>query len=282
MRLRAIGTLILACALGTVAPALGQTTPISITTSTVYQPNFDAMGTGASPDYPTGWNGFKFSGNGAMPAGTFVTASTNPAFTTSDGQNNNGTIYNAGTTGSTDRALGSLASGQIAGSFGALFVNNTGVTITANMITIAFRAEQWRRGQTANIEEWAFEYKTGGATLDINETTTTGWTRVSALDMFELSNSGITENTDGNAPGFFQNIGPHPLAGLIWNPGQRLAFRWRDTDDSQSDSLMAIDNLELSINLTAIPEPATLSLFAGVAFAGAFISRRRRPTTEIT
>ncbi|HVJ82964.1 MAG TPA: hypothetical protein VNC50_17985 [Planctomycetia bacterium] len=275
MRPRFTGRLAIILGLSAATFASAQTTPISISNATVYSQNFDTMGTGLTPSYPTGWNGFKFSGGGSIPLGQFV----NPE--TSDGQNNNGTIYNAGSIGSTDRALGSLASGQITGGFGAVFRNDSGVTITENFLTISFRAEQWRRGSSPNFEQWMFEYRVVSVGNDINQTSSTGWTRVNALDMFEISNVGPTSNLNGNAVGNFQNIAPSTLAGLSWGAGDLLIIRWLDTDDGASDSLMAIDDLSLTYSLTPVPEPATLELFAGLALSGAFITRLRRPRRQI-
>lgn len=160
--------------------ASAQTTPISITNVGTYFEDFNTMGTTtATSTYPTGWNGYVISGHPSAPSpGSFINSGTTPPIIADDGSDNTGTIHNYGSTGSTDRSLGSLAHpSEVTAGFGIVLVNNTGTVLTGEDILIAFRAEQWHTSSSVTaFDTWTFEYKTGGATLDINETTSTGWT----------------------------------------------------------------------------------------------------------
>jgi hypothetical protein len=259
-----------------------QTTPIGISTVGTYSQNFDGMSAGNTPPpvYPSGWNGFKFAGAGTGDPGMFITANTNPAFVIGEAGNNPTGIYDVGFAGAnpvTDRALGSLSSGIQFMGFGAVFQNNTGQTITQNFITIAYRAEQWRTGAAADVETWTFEFRVGDPGLDINDTSTAGWTQVTALDMHELlSNEGPTMAVDGNAPGNFAQIPMAVLNGLVWQPGQVLAIRWRDDNVIGSDSVMAIDDFALTFHLTPVPEPNVPTLLGGVGAAAFLVVARRK------
>jgi hypothetical protein len=124
--------------------ALAQTTPISISNSNYFQ-NFDAMGTTtATSTYPSGWNGYKITGNpSGATSGTFINSGSTPPLIGDDGSANTGTVRNYGTIGSTERALGSTADSNTAVGFGVVLLNDTGRVLTASDITIAFRAEQW-------------------------------------------------------------------------------------------------------------------------------------------
>src|SRR5438045_882799 len=73
-----------------------------------------------------------------------------------------GAVYSYGAVNSTDRALGSLASGSVSPMYGAVFVNNTANTYTA--FTVSFTGEQWRRG-TGAANAATFSYAVGAANI---------------------------------------------------------------------------------------------------------------------
>jgi len=277
---RRVAVLMVVSTLAGIAGA--QTTPIGISTVGTYSQNFDGMSVGNTPPpvYPSGWNGFKFAGAGTGDPGMFITSETSPAFVIGEAGNNPTGIYDVGFAGAnpvTDRALGSLSSGIQFMGFGAVFQNNTGQTITQNFITIAYRAEQWRTGAGAEVETWTFEYMVGAPGIDINDTSTAGWTQVSSLDMHELlSNEGPTMAVDGNAPGNFAQIPLSVLNGLNWQPGQVLAIRWRDDNVNGADSVMAIDDFSLTFHLNPVPEPSVSVLLGGIAAAAMVVMMRRK------
>jgi len=257
------------------ATAFSQTTPVLINEG-IYSENFDSMGS-AGTLYPSGWNGYKISGNGQLAAGSFISGSTNPALTVSNGGSGEGTVYNFGTTGDSDRALGTVASvGTVAG-FGVVLVNNTGRTLSASDIAISFRQEEWRTG-SSNIadESWKFEYRTGNSSLDLNDVSSVGWTQVSALDLNEIhTSSNGASAIDGNAVGNFSDVAG-TLTGLVWNPGDRLVLRWLDSNNLGADTGMAVDGFNLTV-FAPVPEPSTF-LTGGVALAAFAIVRRRQKT----
>jgi hypothetical protein len=253
------------------APAFAQTTPIGIVNGTYFE-NFNSMGTGA-PSYPVGWNGYKTAGTSGLQVGSFITTTTSPAFTTNNGGLATGTVYNYGTTGDADRALGTVASGSNILAFGVVLVNNTGRTLTSTDIEIAFRAEQWRSGgSAAENEVWTFQWQTGNATLDVNELAQT-FNTDAAFNINEIligTATGIA--VDGNAN--FVNIGAGTLAGLVWNPNERLVLRWLDSDNPNTDAGMAIDDFRFTV-FAPVPEPSSAGLI-GVAAVSAWVFRRRR------
>jgi len=96
-----------------------------------YGENFDSMGdTGTNA--PAGW--FVGTGTGVV-SGTDVTVSTGSA---SAGGN-----YNFGSSGSLDRALGSLATSSTQRDTEARFINASGSNIVS--FTISYTGEQWRQ-----------------------------------------------------------------------------------------------------------------------------------------
>jgi hypothetical protein len=242
-------------------------TPISITNGTYFQ-DFNAMGNGANGTngtYPSGWSGYRFAGSGTL--GQTLTPITH------DGSLGTGAVYNFGTTGQTDRALGSLGSGTTHPAFGVVLVNDTGRVLTDADVEVSFRAEQWRTGSsTAANEVWRFQWRVGDGATIFNDTSENNWNSVPLLDMNEiLTGSTSSGAVDGNAN--FVNVGPSPVTFLIWNPGQLLFLRWLDMDNTGTDAGMGIDDFNFTV-FAPVPEPATLIL-CGTALAGFMIRRRR-------
>ena len=121
-----------------------------------YTENFDSLGP-AGTGYPAGWSGVRYAGTGAIgPLTPGVTA----------GATNTGGLYNVGTAGDADRALGTLASGTTIPRFGLQLANNSGSTY--DQITFSGVSEQWRTGNNATVNETAsFEYSFNAT--DIND-----------------------------------------------------------------------------------------------------------------
>lgn len=131
----------------------------------------------------------------ALPAGWQVSETGTRAansYSVDDGSSNSGAVYSYGTTGSSDRALGSLGSGSLSPAYyGGFFTNALGGTLTA--LTIAYTGEQWR-GASAN-DQLTFQYS-----LDATDVGSGDWTTVSALN-FASPNPATTGALDGNAAG---------------------------------------------------------------------------------
>ncbi len=239
-----------------------QSTSISITGPT-YTQNFDTLpntGTftfsGSGPfDLPTttagslrGWAFARDSGNQA-----------NAQFRVGDGSTTNQGIYSFGTTGSGERALGSLAGPQLVSSFGALFVNNSGSTL--NSITISFTGEQWRRAPISNT--LSFQYSVGATSISTGTFTSFG-----ALN-FTGPQTGSAMALNGNLAANQVHI-TATITGLNWTAGSNLVIRWNDTNEARADAGLAIDNFSLTI-----PEPGTVAAgFAAVALLGWAVRRR--------
>ena len=242
-----------------------------------YFETFNSFGTvqGQSA-YPSGWIGYKISGNGPqLAAGSFITNTTSPPIVVTNGNESQGSIYNFGTIGDADRALGSLATASTTAGFGIVMINNTGAVIDGSEYRVTYTAEQWITSSNNGIDEsWVFQYKTvpGSTTLDVNQLTNDGWVSVPALDMFEirpdLNGSGPI---NGDLPEN-QAIISGTLNGLIWGIGDRLVFRWLDTDSAGNDAGVGIGNFTFG----PVPEPSSMLLIGGAACVCCFWHRRRR------
>lgn len=227
-------------------------TPIAINSATaIYQENFDGMGATATVGttataYPAGWAGLRY----ARPSATstnVVNEALSPVIVLDN--STAGTVYNAGSTGAPDRALGTLASGSTVPAFGAVFTNSTGAPIT--QVNIAARLEQWRAGSNSSANETVvFEYSLNATNLESGTTST--WTPITSLDLVELATSTTTAAAlDGNIAANNRAISGS-ITGITWAPGTTMWIRWRDNDDTGSDALLAVDNFALSTGTTTL------------------------------
>ena len=215
-------------ALGT-ASALGQAYNFT-SANLMYSENFDSMGPSGTT-YINGWTAVRGAGTGTI-------GQTLP-LTVSDGSGNAGAAYNAGSTSASDRAFGTLASGATIPYLGAFFTNSTGGTITN--ISFVATEEQWRSGSLSTVNEVVtFEYS-----LDATSPTNGTWTPLSGMNLNELLTSSTTAAAvDGNA----NNAGiSGTIADLNWQNNTTLWIRWRDTDNTGSDGMYAVDDLSMTV-----------------------------------
>ncbi|MDR1281175.1 MAG: PEP-CTERM sorting domain-containing protein [Opitutaceae bacterium] len=235
--------------------------------STAYTQNFDML-----PVYTgTSTASFTFTSNSTLP-GWYYTSTEGRS---SAGQYNGsaGQIYNWGSSGSDDRALGIFTA--ITGGFSntpylALQLRNTsGETIDS--VTLTFDVEQWRRNTNAVI--WSFDYLVTPESSS-KLTSTSGYTANSggnATSLHTGSATGLNGNTDVN-----RTTVSVTLTGLNWANGDYLWLRWSSNNAVSTSSAIALDNLKVEVT-SAVPEPAAIALLAGslVLLAG-FAFRRWR------
>jgi hypothetical protein len=179
-------------------------------------------------------------------------------YNTSDGSGSNlsGSVYSFGTTGQTDRALGSIpSSGTGTIYYGVRFVNNSGQTITS--IPINYTGEQWRTasGQTQKID---FQYQIGNAGTISNITSGT-WTDFDALDFIGPIATTPKSGLDGNLPA--NRVALASTLILIVNTGQEIWFRWMNSNFSGNDQGLSVDDFVFNAGGGSLPvELSSLSV----------------------
>ncbi len=217
------------------APAMAQV-PLT-TLGTAYTQNFDTLpatgsATWTSNSTITGWYSVR-SGTG-----TTIVADT--------GSSNGGNLYSFGSTGSSDRALGSLGSSNAtAGNFfyGVRLQNNTGATITS--LDVAYVGEQWRNSAAA-AQTVAFSYLVGSpaVTGTLTEFQLAG-TTVTNLDFTSPITAGTAGALDGNAAAN-RTAKSFTITGLSLPSGTEIMLRWSDPDQAGADHGLAIDDFSVT------------------------------------
>ncbi len=246
---------------------------ISITSSSLsYSQNFDALDT-------TAYSGSGFHGSTNLPAGwliwEFGSSSTRNGndYVGDYGYSNSGDTYSYGSTGSTERALGTLASGSVSPHFGAAFVNNTGSTLSG--FSIRYRGEQWRMGSTGrtNIDSLVFEYSINADSLG-DTTSPTTWTADTALSLYTPNMGATVGPIDGNASG--NNTIRSGNVNLSIPNGAKLIIRWSDPNIIGSDDGMAVDSFSIQFTMSASLRPILVSMTANNGATGVL------PTAPLT
>jgi hypothetical protein len=235
-------------------------------TTTNYLQNFDTLAsTGTGTTLPAGFaiNETQANADGIYAAGT--------------GSSTAGNTYSFGAAGSTERALGSLASGSLESTYGVLFTNGLGSTITA--FDIAYIGEQWRLGNSTD-DGLTFQYSTNATSL-----TTGTWTTVSALNFLPAVIAGTQGALDGNLAGNQRSLSA-TIGGLSIASGANFGFRWIDVNSGGNDHGLGVDNFSVKSTLAAtgaVPEPATWGMIilgfgalAGVVRRRGLVSQRVR------
>jgi len=223
-----------------------------------YQQNFDVLG--ADTAWLEGWSGVNTAVSPSSPLTLGITTGTSTS----------GGLYNVGSSGDPDRALGSLAGGTVIPRFGVQFQNTSGTAFTD--IQLGGVMEQWRTGSSATANEvLAFEYSFDA--LDIDDATAT-WHALSGLDLVER----LTETTSSGAVNGNLIENQNPLNGAIedamWLDQGLLTLRWTDFNDAGSDGLYALDDFTLA-GVSSVPEPSVYAL-AGLGLLALLCRPRRR------
>jgi uncharacterized repeat protein (TIGR01451 family) len=203
------------------------------------------------------------------------------------GSSNAGNLYSYGSTSSTDRALGSVGSGNAAaGNFfwGVRLKNSTGSTI--NSLDISYTGEQWRNS-AAGAQTVSFSYFTGASiTGSLADFQATG-TNVTALNFTSPITGGTAGAINGNIASN-RTVISSTITGLNIADGQEILLRWSDPDHIGNDHGLAIDDFSVvphHLNQPTNPTitatsatPATLSA-GGTTLLTATVSLGSDPTS---
>jgi endonuclease I len=191
--------------------------------------------------------------NTTLPAGWFLSEpGSNGQYIASNGSGVglSGSVYSFGSTGSGERALGSIASGTTAPTIGAQLRNDTGSTLST--LRVAFTMEQWKLGTPGAADRLTFAYSTDATSL-----TTGTWTPVSALDAVSKVTIGTVDTAlDGNAAANRTAV-TFDIASLSVASNATIWIRWSDINDANVDDGIGID--DVSLGLPGDIPPAFLS-----------------------
>lgn len=199
--------------------------------------------------------------------------STRTTYQASDGTGNTGDLYSFGTTGSVERALGSINGGSTGNiSYAVQLRNLTGGVITS--LDISFTGEQWRNGgNVSGPDTLGFDYLI--TSLSTNQIASGGYTAVPALDFTNPVSGNPAGPLDGNLPANQASLSTTILINLAAN--DYIWLRWTDTPKQGNDHGLGIDNLSVSV-----PEPTSIALvLATTALIGLYYWRKKHTLVDL-
>jgi hypothetical protein len=251
------------------APALAQ---VTLTGFAPYTQNFNTLPTStAQADFinnstlPGVYAQAMLTGYGAYPSGTAPV----PYYGNDGGQNTDANYYSFGTAGSTDRALGGIATTYIANGYpltgtgyvAMRFKNQTGRPI-ANL-DVSYAMEQWYNSGKVDKAQVGFDYQVmSGAFTGSMEVGT--WTSVPALGVAAPSTATTIASKNGNAPAN-RRVLSATLNGLNLAVGQEVVLRWKYVlnKDTNGNGLSVDD-------VTVTPQAGAVTNATGVTQANIF------------
>ena len=167
--------------------------------------------------------------------------------TAGTGSSNTGGLYSYGTSGSSERALGSISSSN-AGEFtyNLLLQNDTGSTIKA--IDVTYFGEQWRCGSVSTGEQsltFAYAIAKHPSEFNLSPKATKGWVEVPEMQFRSKVNyvEGKTV-VNGNLPEHRSFLTTTLRVDVP--EGHYVMLRWKDADEPEMDHGLAIDDVTVA------------------------------------
>ena len=186
-----------------------------------------------------------FVNDTTLPGWYSARTGTGTTIVANDGSSNSGNLYSYGTGTNTDRAFGSVGSGNAAiGNlfWGIVLTNNTGSTITS--LDVAYTGEQWRNSAAA-AQTVAFSYTTGASFTGTLAEFQAAGTAVTQLDFTSPVTGGVAVALDGNLAANRTAIS-FTIGSLSLANGQSIFLRWSDPDHGGADHGLSIDDFSVT------------------------------------
>jgi uncharacterized protein len=212
--------------------------PVSLTTLDVpYTQNFDTLPASGSATW---------TNNSTIPGWFHARTGTGTTIVADGGTNTAGNLYSYGTGTATDRALGSIGSGNAAaGNFfwGVRLSNDTGSPITS--FDVSYTGEQWRNSAAAG-QTIAFSYLVGSPSVtgSLAEFQSAG-VAVAALNFTSPVTGGTAGALNGNATANRVMVSA-TISGLNIPAGTEIMLRWSDPDHTGTDHGLSIDDFSVT------------------------------------
>lgn len=217
-------------------------------------------GAGASQDFNT-LGSVHGATSDVLPAGWYFlevgNSNANGTYLVDDGSSPSGNTFSYGANGSSERALGVLASNSVQATIGAQLKNDSGSPLSD--LQVSFHVEQWRLGTLNGADKLTFSYSTDATSLS-----TGTWTAYPALDAIAPVTAGTAgTKLDGNAVANRAEVSAL-LSGLSLPPSGTLWIRWADANDADVDDALAIDDIVFGTPVDVAP-----TLLASIPVNGA-------------
>ncbi len=159
-----------------------------------------------------------------------------------------GNLYSFGSSGSSERALGSVGSDNTSAlnfAYGVLLQNNSGFNL--NQLAVSYTLEQWRNAGNTTPDEVTVWYKiSSGAISNLTPGANVGWTQITALTSASPINTAATGALDGNLTANQAVLSNISIPNLLVPNGHFIMIKWEDINHAGNDDGLGIDDVSLT------------------------------------
>ncbi len=213
---------------------------INITTSGNSSQNFDALLNTGSVNT---WND-----NNTIPNYFAQRSGFGATYQAGTGSSTVGNLYSFGSSGSNERALGSVGSDNSSAlnfAYGVLLQNNSGFVL--DQLSVSYTLEQWRNGGNTTPDQITVWYKISSATIsDLTPGDNTGWIPVTVLTSESPINTATTGALDGNSAVNQVSLSNISIPNLSIPNGHYMMIKWEDINHAGNDDGLGIDDVTLA------------------------------------
>jgi hypothetical protein len=212
---------------------------INITTSGNSTQNFNSL---LNTGIVNSWND-----NSTIPNYFAQRSGSGSTYQAGTGSSTVGNLYSFGATGGSERALGSVGSGNgTAGNFayGVLMQNNSGFNL--DQLAVTYTLEQWRNAGNPTPDEVTVWYKTSSSSIsNLSPGDNAGWTQITVLTTASPINNATTGALDGNLAVNQVLLSNISIPNLFVPNGHFIMLKWEDIDHAGDDDGLGIDDVTL-------------------------------------
>ena len=204
--------------------------------------------------------GITFTDNSTIPNWYSQRTGTGTTYNADAGAGNAGLLYSYGSAGNSERALGTIGSGNAAaGSFahGVLLRNTSGNVITD--IKIGYTLEQWRNSAAAAQAINVYYKISSSAITALTPNNLTGWTAIAGLTLNSPITGGSAGALDGNAVANKVSVANVSIPSLSLANNDYIMIKWEDPDHTGTDHGLAIDDVSIDWTVSGPSNNADLS-----------------------
>jgi hypothetical protein len=213
---------------------------INITTSGNSSQNFDALLNTGSVNT---WND-----NSTIPNYFAQRSGFGTTYQAGTGSSTVGNLYSFGSSGSNERALGSVGSDNTSAlnfAYGVLLQNNSGFVL--DQLSVSYTLEQWRNGGNTTPDEVTVWYKISASAIsNLSPGDNTGWTQITVLTTASPINTGTAGALDGNLAVNQASLSNISIPNLSVPNGHFMMIKWEDINHSGNDDGLGIDNVDIA------------------------------------
>ena len=159
-----------------------------------------------------------------------------------------GNLYSFGSSGSSERAIGSVGSDNTSAldfAYGVLLQNNSGFNL--DQLSVSYTLEQWRNAGNTAPDEVTVWYKISSSPIsNLTPGVNTGWTQITALTSASPINTAGAVALDGNLAVNQVLLANVSIPNISVPNGHFMMIKWEDINHAGNDDGLGIDDVDIA------------------------------------